>query len=455
MGRILTWTSIFYYKRTNDHLTQKLTITHMKTIKNYLVLALCLTGLTGFAQINLQPEIQNFREPGYEGLNVFETPKDDTTAYEGLKVRVGGDFAMQFQGLSHSNSNANDTLITLGNNFNLPTANLNLDVQMHRGLRLHLRTYLSSRHHPEAWVKGGHLQIDRLDFVKDGFLDGVMDLVTIRVGLDEINYGDAHFRRSDNATAVYNPFVGNYIIDGFTTEAFGEIYVRKNGFLGMVAVSNGKLNQSVTKANEDQDASPSFYGKVGYDKQINEKLRFRLTASGYTNSSDLANFLYNGDRASSRYYNVMDVLDDNMNSDWSGRLTFTIPQVTSFMINPFVKYEGFEFFGLFEIIDGVGFGPPNANNDIGYTQIGAEALYRFGGNDQLYVGGRYNTVTGEDRADGQDINRLNVGGGWFMTDNILAKIEYMNQQYEGDGWDGTKFEGGEFNGVVVEAVISF
>jgi len=427
----------------------------MKTIKNYLVLALCLTGLTGFAQINLQPEIQNFREPGYEGLNVFETPKDDTTAYEGLKVRVGGDFAMQFQGLSHSNSNANDTLITLGNNFNLPTANLNLDVQMHRGLRLHLRTYLSSRHHPEAWVKGGHLQIDRLDFVKDGFLDGVMDLVTIRVGLDEINYGDAHFRRSDNATAVYNPFVGNYIIDGFTTEAFGEIYVRKNGFLGMVAVSNGKLNQSVTKANEDQDASPSFYGKVGYDKQINEKLRFRLTASGYTNSSDLANFLYNGDRASSRYYNVMDVLDDNMNSDWSGRLTFTIPQVTSFMINPFVKYEGFEFFGLFEIIDGVGFGPPNANNDIGYTQIGAEALYRFGGNDQLYVGGRYNTVTGEDRADGQDINRLNVGGGWFMTDNILAKIEYMNQQYEGDGWDGTKFEGGEFNGVVVEAVISF
>lgn len=430
----------------------------MKRIKDCLAIALCFTGIAGFSQINLQPEIQNFREPGYEGLNVFETPKEDTTAYEGLKVRVGGDFAMQFQGLSHSNSSMNDTLITLGNNFNLPTANLNLDVQMHRGVRLHLRTYLSSRHHPEAWVKGGHLQIDRLDFVKDGFLDGVMDLVTIRVGLDEINYGDAHFRRSDNATAIYNPFVGNYIIDGFTTEAFGEIYVRKNGWLIMGAISNGKLNQSVPKANEDQDVSPSFYGKVGYDKQLNEKLRFRLTASAYTNSSDVANFLYNGDRASSRYYNVMQTINDEANEtvdDWSGRLRFTIPQVTSFMINPFVKYEGFEFFGLFEIIDGVAFGPPNANNDIGYTQIGAEALYRFGGNDQLYVGGRYNTVTGEDRADGQDINRFNIGGGWFMTDNILAKIEYMNQQYEGDGWDGSRFEGGEFNGVVVEAVISF
>lgn len=125
------------------------------------------------------------------------------------------------------------------------------------------------------------------------------------------------------------------------------------------------------------------------------------------------------------------------------------------MINPFVKYEGFEFFGLFEIIDGVAFGPPTADNDISYTQIGAEALYRFGSRDQLYFGGRYNAVTGDESAEGQDISRFNVGGGWFMTDNILAKIEYMNQQYEGDGWDGTRFEGGEFNGVVVEAAISF
>lgn len=45
----------------------------------------------------------------------------------------------------------------------------------------------------------------------------------------ENNYGDAHFRRSDNAQAIYNPFVGNLIMDAFTTEVGAELYYRKNG----------------------------------------------------------------------------------------------------------------------------------------------------------------------------------------------------------------------------------
>lgn len=420
----------------------------MKPLKFLTTVLLLGSFATAFAQHNLQPELQNFRKPGFEGLNVFEAPKADTVEFEGLKVRIGGDFAMQFQGLSHSNS-GNDTLINLGSNFNLPTANLNVDVQMADGIRLHLRTYLSSRHHPEAWVKGGHLNIEKLNFIREGFLAGVMDKVTIRVGLDEINYGDAHFRRSDNAGAIYNPFVGNYIIDGFTTEAFGEFYFRHNGFLAMAAVSNGKLNQSVVNPSDDTENTPSFYGKLGYDKQINDDLRIRLTGSAYTNNGDQRIFLYNGDRASSRYYNVMDDINGNGN-DWSGRLTFTVPELTSYQINPFVKFRGFEFFGIYEMISAKAFN----TQDLTYTQLGAEALYRFGANDQLYVGGRYNTVTGDDEADGRDISRFNVGGGWFITDNIMAKVEYMQQNYEGDGWAG-RFDEGEFKGVVVEAVVSF
>ena len=67
------------------------------------------------------------------------------------------------------------------------------------------------------------------------------------------------------------------------------------------------------------------------------------------------------------------------------------------------------------------------------------------------------TVNGEQVATGatQKINRINFGGGWFMTKNILTKIEYVNQEYKDDGWIGTKYEGGEFNGVNIEAVISF
>ena len=235
-------------------LNQKLITTKLKAMKKVKFLKITLTSLsfmlvTGlFAQ---QPELQNFRLPGSEGLNVFEAPKDDVP-FDGVKVRVGGDFAIQMQGLSQSNAFANttDTLLIplqapkLGTNVNLPTANLNLDVQFADGVRMHLRTYLSSRHHTEAWVKGGYVQIDNLDFIKEGFLGGFMEMARLRFGMDDINYGDAHFRRSDNARAIYNPFVGNYIMDAFTTEPFAELTIMKSGIIGVLGMTNGRLNQN-------------------------------------------------------------------------------------------------------------------------------------------------------------------------------------------------------------------
>ena len=395
-----------------------------------------------------QPELGYFRPVGQDGLNVFETPKDSDVPFDGIKVRVGGDFALQFQGISQTNSG--DSLTELSNNFNLPTANLNIDVQLAEGMRMHLRTYLSSRHHPEAYVKGGYLQIDKLDFIQDGFLSGFMNVATIRVGMDEINYGDAHFRRSDNARALYNPFVGNYIMDAFTTEPFLEVNVQSNGIVGVIGASNGRLNQEP----EPGDDGVTVYGKLGYDKQISDDFRFRLTGSFY-NSSDQGTrgYLYTGDRGGARYYNVVD--EGSFRSGRfgaAGAYGSTYAYHSSFQINPFIKFKGLEFFGIYESMS-------NGDSDVGggFSQIAAEALYRFGGAEQLYIGGRYNSVSGEvsDATETVTYNRVNVGGGWFMTKNVLAKIEYVNQTYEGDGFSGTKYEGAKFNGVVIEAAISF
>ena len=414
-----------------------------------LIFGAVFITFSAMAQTKLQPGIQNYRVPGFDGLNVFEDPKEDTVEYNGFRVRVGGDFAIQLQGIDHSNTNAADTLKMLSSNLNLPTANLNIDVQLHDGLRMHLRTYLSSRHHSEAWVKGGHISIDKLDFIKKDFLSGLMELVTIKVGLDEINYGDAHFRRTDNARAIYNPFSGNYIMDAFSTEAFAEVYLRKNGWIGMLAISNGKLNQSVvTTAGAVNKLS--FYGKVGYDNQLSDDFRLRLTGSWYINNGDSRKYIYGGDRSGSRYYHVMENLAAD--NDFSGRFNPGFNQLTSIQINPFVKFKGLEFFGIYEIANG-----GEVDNDGSYTQLGAELLYRFGSWEQLYIGGRYNAVSGDngDSANPQDISRINIGGGWFMTKNVLAKIEYVNQDYSGAGWDGSSYQGGNFSGVMIEAVIGF
>ena len=262
--------------------------------RHLITLLLLFFTFTIFAQ----KPIQYFRLNDQRGINVFETSKVDTVGYNGFKVRVGGDFAMQFQSLNQTNFQ--DSLVMLGSDFNLPTANLNLDVQMLDGVRLHLRTYLSSRHHPEAWVKGGHIQFDKLEFIKPGFLEKIMNVTTIRIGLDEFNYGDAHFRRTDNARAIFNPFAENYIMDSFSTEAFGEITVQKNGLLAVIGLTNGKLNQSVV-VNSNSDNKISFFGKLGYDNQLNNDLRLRLTGSWYINQGTTnGNWLYGGDRGGGR-----------------------------------------------------------------------------------------------------------------------------------------------------------
>jgi hypothetical protein len=417
--------------------------------------------LMGFAQVLFAQDgrnLQFFRPVGQPGLNVFETSKADTVDFEGVKVRVGGDFAMQFQGLSQSNDAAAGSgleLKELGNDFNLPTANLNLDVQMYDGVRLHLRTYLSARHHAEAWVKGGHLQIDKLDFISEGFMEGLMKYTTVTIGLDEFNYGDAHFRRTDNARAIYNPFVGNYLMDAFSTEAFGEVTIQNNGLLAVVGVTNGKLNQSVTSGNNNK---ASFYTKLGFDKQISDDFRARLTGSWYVNTgTTTGTWLYGGDRGGSRYYQVLHTVGNDalgvpsQGSDFDGRFNARFTKISAIQINPFIKAGGFEFFGIYEVASGLNEG------DGAMTQIAGEALYRFGSNDRYYIGGRYNTVNGkmnEAATEDMNISRLNFGGGWFLTDNIITKVEYVNQQYNGDAWTG-RFAGAEFNGVMLEAAISF
>ena len=419
----------------------------MNTHKYVSMLAIIFLAMgTTYAQ---QPSIGFFRPNDKQGLNFFETGKEDTIKFEGVKVRIGGDFAIQFQGLSQSNDLVGDTLIDLANNFNLPTANLNIDVQLADGLRVHLRNYLSSRNHNEGWVKGGYLQVDKLDFIREGFLSGFMEIATLRFGMDEINYGDAHFRRTDNARAIFNPFVGNYIMDAFTTEPFAELTLQRSGLLGVIGVSNGRLNQNPVSG----DDGIAFFVKMGYDNQVNDDLRLRLTGSIYSSSDkSTRDYLYNGDRAGARYYSVLEGMNDSRISAFLPRFNPGFGYQTAFQVNPFVKYQGLEFFGVFEVT--------NNGDDAtggGYTQLGVEAIYRFGNTEQLYLGGRYNAVSGEasDTAPSIDINRLNIGGGWYVTKNVLTKIEYVSQTYDGPGYDGSKFQGAEFDGIVIEAAISF
>lgn len=444
----------------------------MKTsILKSSVLAFLITGGALMAQEDATPSMRDYLAPEKSQRNIFEDPKGESPAYDGVKVSVGGDFALQFQSLDHTTEAASlgnvgatttpNTLIKMGSDFNLPTANLDVNAYLAKGVKLHLRTYLSARHHNEAWVKGGYLQIDDLDFIKDGLAADIMKHARVKVGMDEINYGDYHFRRTDNAEAINNPFVGNFIMDNFSTEAFGEAYVFYNGFIGMLGISNGKLNQTAVKG--ENYNSPSVYAKLGWDKQLNPDLRVRLTGSFIqTNGLSTGGYLYNSDRAGSRYYYVLLTQNDAMGTSnyATGRFNPGFKKMKAVQINPFVKYQGLEFFGAIEHVSGnKASGMNMRDTDGNYTQLAAELLYRFGGKEQFYVGGRYNNISGKDdeTADERKIDRFNIGGGYYMTKNILAKIEYVNQKYNNSPvWGATSaLQGGEFKGLMIEATIGF
>lgn len=441
----------------------------------------------GAGLLNAQDTTTSMRDylaPEKSARNIFEDPKGASPEFDGVKVSIGGDFALQFQAIDHETPTNLGTyttittstgagpvtntavtrpnaLVVMGNDFNLPTANLDVNAYLAKGVKMHLRTYLSARHHNEAWVKGGYIQVDDLDFISEGFASNIMKYARVKVGMDEINYGDAHFRRTDNAEAINNPFVGNYIMDSFTTEAFGEVYGFYNNFTAMLGVSNGKLNQTPVKGTNYN--SPSVYAKVAWDKQISEDLRVRLSGSFIqTNGLSTGGNLFSGDRAGSRYYYVLLTQADAMGTAnyATGRFNPGFKKVKAVQVNPFIKYNGLEFFGLYEYVSGnKATGLTERATDGDYTQLGAELLYRFGNKEQFYLGGRYNTVSGQDDevSNERKIERFNVGGGWFMTKNVLAKVEYVSQNYNNDPvWGATSaLRGGKFNGIMFEATIGF
>ena len=404
-------------------------------------------------------EFQHIRPADARGLNVFEPPKDDSVPYTGFKLGWGAAMTQQFQGLRHSNTAApkldangvnTNELITIGNGFNNAVANIYLNAQVARGIRLAMTSYASARHHQESWIKDGYALVDESP-IDNPLLNNIMKFTTLRVGHFEVDYGDAHYRRSDNGQAMYNPFVGNYIIDAFTTEIGGEVYLRTGPWLAMGGVTGGEIHGQVTAPAK---RSESYIAKLGVDKEFVKNLRFRLTGSMYANGQSASNTLFTGDRAGSRYYDVLENTASTETANaWSGAIRPGFSNnVHSYVVNPFIKVAGVELFGNIETATGKG-ATETKNRTV--RQYVGEALYRFA-NDQLYLGGRYNTVKGELAGIANDItvNRWQYGGGWFVTPLLLTKVEYVNQKYLDFPTTDIR-NGGEFKGFMVEGVLAF
>ena len=228
--------------------------------------------------------------------------------------------------------------------------------------------------------------------------------------------------------------------------------------------------------------------KEALQSVLGDKKRIRLTGSLLRKASSISGTLYGGDRTGSNYQYVMEPTGALLSGNsFSGRFNPNFKDnVTAVMINPFIKFGGIEFFGTYEISKGqnavengeiqyaagVGDGTQFAKlKDRQFNQFAVDLLYRFGTREQFYAGAKYNKVKGTQvfgqstatstaggikqgtRAD-VSIDRVSLGGGWFVTRNILVKGEYVMQKYK-DFPTGDILQGGKFNGFVVQGSIGF
>jgi len=493
----------------------------------FTVAAALMVSSTMFAQL---------RATDQTGINVFETPKTDTQ-FTGPKVEFGGSIAMPYIALQQSNfltGTAGDNPATNPNalfknapNFALSMANLNINSYLADGVTLQVSLYLASKHHNETWVKGGYVQFDKIPFIKLDLLDNIMKYTTIKVGQMDVNYGDAHFRRSDGGNAIYNPFMENYIMDEFATEIGAEADVNYNGIVGTLSVTNGNLNPSLAaidtaalSVNSIYPSKPNAYysghnasiiAKLGYDKQITDNFRARITGSVYYNSGAISNTLFGGDRTGSNYSAIMYNAAPGTTTAFNGRFNPGFSdKIATVMGNLFLKYKPLDWLSVesFTTFESASGRTTAESSDRKAQQIATDLVFRFGKNENFFAGVRYNTLTATvaksvvapiaaknattgtpavtkwlDDTDHSKgiysivpavaataatpyvagyyinpyeiaINRLAVSAGWFVTKNIMAKVEYVDQKYSGFP-TGNIYDQAKFSGLSAEAVISF
>ncbi|MFI0491406.1 hypothetical protein [Flavobacterium sp.] len=464
-------------------------------MKTFFKVSLILVAFCFSSNIQAQTtfgHIQNQISRGKDGINQFDVKKD-SVKFTGLSIDLGGAFNMDYQAINSFNGQPSTfalpskivgyRLMDTENNFVLPAADMSIGAQLFDGVRVNLDLYLASRHHNDTYARGGYLQIDKLDFIKKDFLADVMKYTTIKIGQMENNYGDAHFRSSDNGSTIKNAFVGNNIMNSFTTDMGMEIYYNRSGWVSMLGATNGNLNQSTQQVvyptgtpNPNTSVSPTILAKFGYDKQIDKDLRVRITGSYYHNANLGNSNLYSSSRSGFGWWGVLNnnaytnngvpvATSYNVNSTPEATFNPGFKNwATSLMFNPFVKYKGLELFGTIELASGgdkAGF-----NNKRTANQYAGDVIYRFGKTEQFFIAAKYNTVSGKQiNSDAKEVtvNRVESSIGWFMTKNILAKLDYVSQDYKnytqfiGNVPTGiaNNFYGGNFKGLVFEATISF
>ena len=324
--------------------------------------------------------------------------------------------------------------------------------------------YLSSRNHPsQTYGNEGYMILhgvpENLQSLK--FLEPILDKVDIKAGHFLVDFGDNKDHRSNNAIVQKNPLVGNFVVDPNIVSIGMQINSKPGARLGwLVGVNNGTTT-------EDWSVGRGFAanGKVF----IYPIKSLRLSASYMTaNQSDNPNKtgggsqlqMFTGNRSGERYAGVMGGGQAPGNVFPQAGEKFSAAQLDlTYDADGFpIKLYGHVGRTQDKDINGSAAGAPEET----WNYYAGDVLYKI--TPALYAAARYSAAT-TDRLAGREtdgkVNRIQVGGGFWLTKNMLMKLEYVTQKYSGFR-QGDMVNNGiqawrdpEFNGFVAEVSFAF
>jgi hypothetical protein len=243
------------------------------------------------------------------------------------------------------------------------------------------------------------------------------------------------------------------------------------------------VKDTVTEGNR----RPAFLAKLGWDGKVMENLRVRATASAYYTAGSTGVTLYGGDRGGSQYYGAMDPTLTGA-SGTKEVLAYTTgrynpsygDKITSVMGNLLLDYKidenlSVESFSTIETSKGRG--KSEATGERKATQFATDLVVRYG---DFFVGARYNKVNSQQyqstdlvavvKTDANSngyafdkvlkgmydvtVDRTAISAGWYLTKNVMAKAEYVKQNYGGFLYNDIR-SNGKFDGFTIQAVVAF
>lgn len=323
--------------------------------------------------------------------------------------------------------------------------------------------YLSSRNHPsQTYGNEGYIIMrgvpENLQNLK--FLTPILNKVDIKAGHMLVDFGDAAQHRSNNAIVQKNPLVGNFVIDPNIVSIGMQVSSKPGSRFGyLVGVSNGTTTEDWS---------------VGRGFAYNGKLIFYPVKGLRTSASYIATEqsdnptksgggssmqMFSGNRSGERYAGVLGggQAPGGVFPQAGEKFSATQFDVT-FDNNSPIKLYG--HYGIAQDKDINGSAPGNPEEKWNY--YAADAVYNF--TPALYGAVRYSSANtsklGGADSDGS-VNRIQVGGGFWLTKNLLMKLEYVDQKYSGFS-EGQIVNNGiqawrdpEFSGFISEVSFSF